>query len=539
MEWHFANALETIADLVPNRVALVNRGVRRTWAEYENRAARIASVLQYDGVTHGSKVGLLMHNSNEYLESHLAVFKLCATPINVNYRYKADELVYLLDNADVDALVFHEQYCEIVEAIRPRLPKIRSLVQVSETAEGEPLIMGAMRYETAIRNASPLERTDRLSQDIYLLYTGGTTGMPKGVIYENGALCEQLAAGYRNFGMPVPSLVSDMAASLKIGLEKDSLPVSLAACPLMHGTGIWIGAMTPQLAGGSVVTITSLGLDPDLIWKTVEAENVTYLTIVGDAFAKPLLRALDEAESRGQPYDLSRLRTIVSSGVMWSLETKEGLLRHADLTLVDAMGSSEASMGGSVMKRGRKTGTGKFKMNPGVKIISESGEVIAPTSQDVGMIATPSAMIGYYKDEQKTAETIRQIEGKYYVILGDFAHYGPDGDVQLLGRGSMCINTAGEKVFPEEVEEAIKKHCAVRDCLVVGMLDERFGQRVVAVVSLLNPLLQADLLDHTKALISGFKVPKEVLITDHVQRSPNGKADYKWAKQYAQDYAQA
>jgi fatty-acyl-CoA synthase len=285
--------------------------------------------------------------------------------------------------------------------------------------------------------------------------------------------------------------------------------------------------------GGAVVTTPKLGLDPHLLWGLVEEQRVTDLVIVGDAFARPLLAALDEAAARGTPYDLSSLRQITSSGVMWSAEVKEGLLRHHDMVLADVMGSSEGGMGSSITTRDVRPSTAKFQLNEGVKVITDDGRFVSPGSGEIGRLATSGFVpLGYYKDPEKSAATFREVDGVRYSFPGDYATVEADGTITLLGRGSVCINTAGEKVFPEEVEEAVKRHPSVEDCLVVGVPDPRFGERVVAVASTRDGMVgdATALIEFTRAHLAGYKVPKSVLFVDHVQRAPNGKADYKWAK---------
>ncbi|RIJ29872.1 AMP-binding protein [Henriciella mobilis] len=536
-DWHFAHALECVADCIPDRVALIDSHATRTWKDYEDRAARLAGALDRAGIRPGSKIGLLMHNSNVYLESHFAAFKLGASPINVNYRYREQELAYLLDNADVEVLVYHDAYREVIADVAPSLPRLKILVEAPLDGKAGDPPSGVLRYDTVLETNAPLPRRKQSADDLYILYTGGTTGLPKGVMFRNGATCKHLAQGYRMFGMPTPDTLDDVPAALEIGLSKSSLPVSLVVCPLMHGTGIWVGAMNPQLAGGCVLTIPELGLDADRIWRLVEQHRVTFLTIVGDAFGVPMLEALDIAASDGRPYDVSSLRTIISSGVMWSSEVKRGLLRHGDFTLIDAIGSTEAAMGGSVTRRGHEAKTGRFTINANARIISDDGRMIEPGSGETGRLASPSAMIGYYKDPKKTQEIITEIDGVHYVVPGDYAAYEDDGSIRLLGRGSTCINTAGEKVYPEEVEETLKLHPLVIDCLVIGQPDNRYGQRVVALVAVAAPVDTAEILSHARNLIAGYKVPKEVFLTDAVQRAPNGKPDYEWAKSVVAKYS--
>jgi len=520
-----------VAETVPDRPALICDGVTRTWREYEDRAARFAAVLDAHGLGAGSKVGLYLHNNNEYLEAQFGVFKVRGCPINVNYRYKAEELNYLLDNADAEAIVYQACYAMRIWEIRDQLPKVKLFIQVDDGTEG--LLDGALDFELSIRSAQPLAPGHRDPGDIYMLYTGGTTGMPKGVMYPGGEFCFFLTAmGAAGRELEPPAAVADLPAFISRIPEP---PVSLPACPLMHGTGMWLGSMLPLLLGGTVVTTPKLGLDPDLLWGLVEQHGVSDLVIVGDAFARPLLGALDAAAEKGNPYDLSSLKQIVSSGVMWSAEVKEGLLRHHDMVLADVMGSSEGGMGSSITTRESRPGTAKFQLNEGVKVITDDGRFVSPGSGEIGKVATSGFVpLGYYKDPQKSAETFREVDGVRYSFPGDYATVEADGSITLLGRGSVCINTAGEKVFPEEVEEVVKKHPDVEDCLVVGLPDARFGERVVAVASRSGGTAdESALIEFTRGHLAGYKVPKHVLLVDSVQRAPNGKADYKWAKRQA------
>jgi len=533
-EWHFATAYEVIADTLGDKPALICEDVTRTWSEYDDRAARLASALVAHGLGTDSKVGIYLHNSNEYLEAHHAVMKLRGCPINVNYRYKEEELGYLLDNADAEAVIYQSSYADRIAAIKGQLPKVKCYIQVGD-GSGTELLSGSLDYESVIASADPMARINRSPEDIYMLYTGGTTGMPKGVMYANGEHCAGLSGIGALLGTPVPETFADLEKCVAKTEEMGMRPTGLVCCPLMHGTGIWIGAMVPQLAGGTVITVKQLGLDPDLLWGQVQTHGANMVTIVGDAFARPMLAALGQAKSRGEPYDLSTVKIMASSGVMWSQEIKDALLEHHDMMLFDAMGSSEGSMGSSVATRDMPAKTASFQMNEDVKVFTDDNREVQPGSGEIGMVGTPSAMRGYYKDPEKTANTVREIDGIRWVFPGDYATIEEDGSLTLLGRGSMCINTAGEKVFPEEVEEALKSHDSVDDSLVVGVPDERFGEKVVGVVSLNSDVDEAALIEHCRQKIAGYKLPKHVILVDHVQRAPNGKADYKWAKQAALD----
>ncbi len=324
-EWHFATAFERIADTIGDQPALICEGEVRTWTEFDNRSARIAAILSEHGLGPNSKTGIYLHNSNEYLEAHHGICKTRGCPINVNYRYQEEELVYLLNNADAEALIFQARYAGRISAIRHRLEKIRCLIQVADESN-ETLIEGAIDYERALATAVPMPRIERKSDDLYMLYTGGTTGMPKGVMYANGEHCAGLVGVGALTGAPVPESFEQLPDCIRQSQAANLLPIGLVCCPLMHGTGIWIGALLTHLAGGAVVTVKHLGLDPDLLWSQVEANKVTLATIVGDAFARPMLASLRAAKDRGEPYNIASLRLMISSGVMWSREIKDGLL---------------------------------------------------------------------------------------------------------------------------------------------------------------------------------------------------------------------
>ena len=308
---------------------------------------------------------------------------------------------------------------------------------------------------------------------------------------------------------------------------------SIPACPLMHGTGMWLGALIPHLAGAPVITLESRSLDAHELLATAVREKVGQITIVGDAFAKPIVKALEEARDQGKPYDLSNLRFMMSSGVMWTSEVKEQLLEWHDMVLVDAMGSTEGSMGTQLTARGNIGETAKFAMNPTTKVFTEDGREVEPGSGETGMVAAGGSVpLGYFKDEAKSAATFKTIDGVRYSFPGDWARVEADGSLTLLGRGSNCINTAGEKVYPEEVEESIKRHDDVIDCLVVGIEDEKFGQRVTAVASVkdADALPGETLREFLRDKLAAYKMPKQIVIVDQVRRAPNGKADYKWAR---------
>jgi len=538
MEMHFATIWETISDHIPNDPALICDDNVKTWKEYEERAAKLAFFLNEKSIGNDSKIGLYLHNSNEYLEAQFATFKVEGVPINVNYRYVEEELIYLLDNSDSEVVFYQSAYAERIKKIADKLPKIKAYIQVG--GENSLDINDCYLYEEIISENPPLERKTRSEDNIYMLYTGGTTGMPKGVMYKQGGFMNSLLKTALAMGFDVPESHLDIPSTVSELSSKNMLSKTIVACPLMHGTGMWLGALVPFFSGGSCVTIPQLGFDPELLLKKVQEQKINNIVIVGDAFARPILDSLNKAKDEGNPYDLSSLRSIISSGVMWSAEVKEGLLEHADITLIDAMGSSEGGMGSAVSSRENPVKTAKFSINPGVIVVSDDGEEVEPGSKTMGKLGTSGLVPeGYYKDPKKSAETFKEYKGIRYSFPGDYATVDADGTIKLLGRGSNCINTAGEKVYPEEVEEALKRHSNVYDSLVVGVEDKKFGQKVVAVVSSnLSSLEAAELINFTREHLSGYKLPKEIIFVDEVQRAPNGKANYKWAKETADKYIQ-
>ncbi|MGB5948851.1 MAG: acyl-CoA synthetase [Parvibaculum sp.] len=539
MKRHFAALWEVISDAIPDEIAIVNGDTRRSWREYEGRAGSLAAALVAAGLRPDAKIGLYAYNSNEYLEAHFAAFKARGVPINVNYRYVEEELTYLLDNADAEALFFDAQFGTRVAAIRSRLPKLKLLVEIDD-GSGEHLD-GALRYEDVIAAHRPLPRGDYSEDDIYMLYTGGTTGMPKGVMYRQGDFAEGLMLGYDLRGLPRPQTRDELTAAVRELRAAGAAPVSMAACPLMHGTGMWLGVMIAHNLGGTAVTFRNTHFDPDELWRLVERERVSDVAIVGDAFAKPMLLALEGARDAGRPYDLTSLKTLISSGVMFTREVKQGLLDFADIAIIDAMGSTEGSMGMSVVSRELPPSeTARFLKNETTKVFTDDGREVTPGSDEIGMIANGGfAPIGYYKDPAKSAATFRVVNGHRYSFPGDYAKVAADGSLILLGRGSVCINTGGEKVFPEEVEEALKAHPAVYDCLVVGLPDDRFGERVTAVLSRRpgHSVEDQELISFARTRLAGYKMPRQIVLVDEVRRAPNGKADYKWAKAVAVERA--
>ena len=534
MNLDFASVWEMISDIIPDNDALICGEDVVSWKEYDLTSSKIATALSEAGLSANSKAGLYLNNSNEYLVCQNAIFKIGGVPINVNYRYVEEELIYLLDNSDSEAVFYHACYGDRINKISKSLPNVKAWIEISDGTESK--FEGCLKYDDLIKDCQPMERIHRDPNTIYMLYTGGTTGMPKGVMYKQGEFLVFLFRTLKAMGYEVPEDINNLEQRIIDQKENNNFVKSLVGCPLMHGTGMWLGAFLPLLLGGTVITTPNLGFDANQLWTQVEDKNVTNIVIVGDAFAKPMLDALDIAVSSGKPYNISSVQTIISSGVMWSEDVKNGLLKHHDMFLMDTMGSTEGGMGSSVSTRDNPPKTAKFSINPGVIIMADDGEILEPGSDKIGLIGTSGLVpVGYYKDEKKSAETFREVNGTRYSFPGDYAKLEADGTITLLGRGSNCINSAGEKIYPEEVEEAIKRNDEVFDCLVVGVDDDKFGQKVVAVASLTEgfEISESELVESTRTFIAGYKLPKKLIIVDSVQRAPNGKADYKWAKEIA------
>lgn len=525
----FASLWEAIADRQGSKPALVSAAGTTSWADFEARSARVAGFLDQHGLGHGSRIGLLMHNAPEYLEAAFAAFKLRATPVNMNYRYTAREVAYLVEDAKMEAVVFHSRYAGLVADLVESSATLKAALQVPD---GSPFVPGVgADYEDAISQNMPAARQERSGEDDYVIYTGGTTGFPKGVLYRVGDYARLATAVSTNHGVAPPE---DEADVIRYAGEISAAEVptrSLAASPMVHQTGMSFGGLIPLSIGATSIILARPNFDADAVWEAVDAFQVTSLTIVGDAFARPLANALARVQAAGRPYDGTSLKMIVSSGAMWSRQWKEALLEHLDVTLLDNIAATEGSMGISIASRSAGVETGRFTPSPGVIVLDDENQVIEAGSEKIGKIAIPDSVpLGYQGDEAKTAETFPVIDGRRYTIPGDAAKVLENGDIVLLGRGSLCINTSGEKVFPEEVEEVLKLHEAVVDAAVVGIPDPTYGQKVTAVVSgdADTEAVRLFARDH----LAGFKVPKDIVLCEAIQRTTSGKVDYAWAREY-------
>ncbi|HEY5092489.1 MAG TPA: AMP-binding protein [Acidimicrobiales bacterium] len=535
MDLQFANAWEIVADVVPEHAAIVQGERRYSYRAFDDLSSRFASALGAAGVSEGSAIGLYLYNSPEFLIAQAGSFKHRAVPINVNFRYLDDELAYLIDNADAEVIVFHTSLGERVANVRERLPKLKLLVEVNDDGEH---VDGAVTFDELMSAHEPQGRQDRPGDDLYMLYTGGTTGMPKGVMFHQADLVQGLYSAFATFGLEarMPTSTDDIKA-LILELHAGEPVITIACCPLMHGTAMWLSSMRALLSGGTALLLSERTFSPHEVWALAERERANEIVIVGDAFARPLLRALEEREATGNPYDTTSVRRMISSGAIWSAEIKDGLRKRiSSVQLVDALGSTEAgSIGVSVATSEFGAATAKFLFAPTTKVINVDGAEVVPGSGEQGVLVTQNSAYGYYKDPVKSKATFIEIDGNSYVFTGDWASVEADGTITLLGRGSMCINTAGEKVYAEEVEEAIKRHPGIDDCLVVGLPDEQYGQRVVAVASMnsIEVTTSDEVREWLRTSLSHYKIPKTITLVDSVRRAPNGKADYKWAKETA------
>jgi len=532
---NWATLWEALADAQPNHVAVVVGEQTSTWREFDDRSARLATALGQRGVGLGTRVAQLMFNCPEYLDSTYAAFKLRATPVNVNYRYKAPEIAYICNDAGAEVLVFHGSLGERVAEAVPLMPTVRVLLQVDD---GTPLIEGAEWYHDLVEASQPAERIERSGDDMLLLYTGGTTGNPKGVVWPHVDLFGALAfTGYTAAGIEIPTTVDEVgriAASLQ---AEGKSPVMLCAPPLMHGTALFL-AIGAFVMGGTIVLLGTRSFDADEVWSLVVARRVTQISLVGDAFARPLNAALDAAEEAGVVHDLSPLARIVSTGATLSAEQKVEFQRRApNAVILDLVGASEGGpfAVAMTMPGTDPAETAVFAAPPNVVTIDPAtGRPLPWGSSTPGMLAASGPMpAGYWQDDAKTAETFPVIDGVRYTVPGDFATIAEDGTITLLGRGSVCINSGGEKIYPEEVEVAARRHRTVVDANVVGVPDARFGEIVTLVCSVSAPTSPIDIISTVKEAIADYKAPRRVVFVDEVYRAPNGKSDYRWAREQA------
>ncbi len=530
--WSYANIWESVAAALPDQPAFIQGDDVLLWRDFDAKANGIAAALLAAGLGQQAKVASYTQNCAEYLTAYYAAFKAGMVPFNVNYRYGPEEIAYLLDNADAEAVVFEAGYASVIEPVRAKLPGVKLWIAIAR--DGAPVPAWAVDYAAiAPRAEQVIAPWGRSGEDMMFIYTGGTTGMPKGVMWRTGDLL-----GLSDYGANPLAGVPALGSPEEAGPRAAAAPIrprAMIGPPLMHGTGM-LTAMAALVAGGTVLLLPQGAFSAAQLWDIVATYKATRITIVGQPFAQPLLEVLDASPGR---WDLSSVMMMTSSGAMWARENKLGLIRHMpQVTLIDAFSSSEAlGLGSSTMTADAEVATAAFALGPNCALFTEDGRRVEPGSPERGRVAVSGFLpVGYYKDPAKSAATFPELEGRRWSIPGDWATCAADGTLTLLGRGSQCSNTGGEKVFPEEVEEVLKRHPAVRDAAVTGLPDPRFGERIAALVDLMEGVAAPDadeLIAHVKALLSGYKAPRHILIVESVARAPNGKLDYKVIKERA------
>jgi len=530
--FNLADLFEIVADTVPEREALVCGDARLTYAQLEERANRLAHYLAAQGIGAGDKVGLYLYNCNEYLEGMLACFKVRAVPVNVNFRYVDEELSYILNNAEMAGCIHHREFVPHLAAVRAAAPKLKTLIAVDDGTAFDPATIGGIGYEAALAQGSPVrDFAERSDDDLFLLYTGGTTGMPKGVMWPHKAVFYAAMGGGGHFHPAGPiEQPEDIAVRAKDGF----VVTGMALAPLMHGACWWY-ACIQLLAGGKLVLNPSHHLDGEEVWDIVARERINAVSIVGDAMAIPLLDVLAQNPGR---WDLSCVFNVGSGGAVFS-ESKQAKFREhfPNVLITNSFGSSEGGQMG--MDNGQRradaeNGLGNVTRTPYMDVIVEE-ELRHAQPGEMGIFARSGHIpVGYFNDPVKTAKTFVTVEDKRWLLTGDSARLEMDGSITVFGRGSNCINSGGEKIFPEEVEQALKNHPAVFDALVVATPDERWGQKVTAVISPRGaaPTLE-ELQQEARKHIAGYKVPRELHVVGEIPRQPNGKPNYARAKEIA------
>jgi 3-oxocholest-4-en-26-oate---CoA ligase len=540
MAYNFADMFEHTVDTVPDRVGIACEGEHRTLAQLEDAGNRLAHHLIDAGVQPGDHVGIYGLNSIQWVEALLGVIKARAVPVNINFRYVADELRYLFDNADLVALFYDAQFGPLVADVRDELPLLKTLVRMDD-GSGTSDDLGATDLADALAANSP-ERDfgERSGDDQVIIYTGGTTGMPKGVMWRSEDIFFALAGG---IDMATRQPVPDEYHHARQAPDKTPT-VMMNIPPLMHGAA-FVGTIGQMLQGNTAVLLPKF--DPYEVWRTIGREKVNAILIVGDAMARPMIEAWEDMQAKGETPDISSLFAISSTAAIFSQTVKDRYLdTFPNLIITDSIGSTEGGFNGTIVvtkggppkTEGAKSGGLNVNAMNDTYVLDDDLRPVEPGGGVIGRLARGGNIpLGYYKDEKKTAETfVIAADEKRYAIPGDFATVEADGTITLLGRGSVCINTGGEKVYPEEVEQVLKAHPAVYDCLVVGITDDRWGQKVTAVVQPREgeTVELDDLAAHAREHLAGYKVPRTLHLVDSIQRSPSGKPDYPWAKKLAE-----
>jgi acyl-CoA synthetase (AMP-forming)/AMP-acid ligase II len=530
MEYNIADLFEAVADAVPSRTALVSGTRRLTFAELDARANRAANALAGMGIGHGDHVGLYLYNGAEFLETMLGCFKIRAVPININYRYVEEELAYLCSNADLSVLLVQRELLPRALAVRSRVPTLRHVVVVEDGASSARSDDSTLAYEEVLASASPERRFGpRSGRDHYIIYTGGTTGMPRGVIWQHE---DVFFAGLQggNAGGPPIERPEELA---QVVTSKEEALTFLPAAPFIHGAAQW-GALIGLFGGGKVTISPGRSFNAADACALIEREHVNTVLLVGDAMARPLVEALRQPDVS---YDVSSLIVIASAGAVLSDVVKEELQeRLPNVMVLNNFGATETGHQGMGGFGEASKGRPSFAMDDSNTVLGEDMRPLCPGSGVIGKLARRGRLpLGYYKDPEKTAATFVTIDGERWVIPGDLATIEEDGRITVFGRGAVCINSGGEKIFPEEVEAALKAHPGVLDAVVVGVPDEKWGSRVAAVV---QPRPGADITlaaleAHCRTRIAGYKVPRQLSLVEVLVRHPSGKPDYRWAAETA------
>ncbi len=528
--FNLADLFEVVVTAVPERTAFICGGQRLSFRQLDERATRLASALRARGLGRGDNVGIALHNSAEYLETFLACCKIGAAPANVNYRYVADELQHLLGTLELKALFHGPDLAAEVDKLDGKLPQLRLRVQADTQRAGQDTLAGDRDYETLLASGSlDLHDPERSDNDVYLLCTGGTTGMPKGVMWPHKSLfMGALGGGGIYFRRPPIERPEELADIVPHGPALSFFAIA----PMMHGAAMW-ASLISLFSGHAVVVNDQQHFDAEHIWSIVEQTGVNIISVVGDAMALPLVKALEKHPGR---WKLDRLMVLGNGGAVLSTQLQERFkIALPQLTLANGMGSSETGMMGSGDKPAQGDGFMVLKARPDLAVIDDELKLLRQPGNQGILARSGYTPVGYYGDTKKSAEVFVTIEGKLWVLSGDQARIDEQGDIVVLGRGSQCINTGGEKVFPEEVEEAVRRYAAVADVLVIGLPDERWGQKVVAVIEIApeHDFDRAELERICRQHLSGYKLPKVLFLADQIQRSPAGKADYRWAKDFA------
>lgn len=533
MDVSFGTVWEAVAARLPDAVAISEPGRDLTYAEFDDRSSRLAAALEAAGVGPGDTVACYLYNGAPYLETVFAAFKIGAIPVNANYRYTEAELSSLLDDADAAALVFSGELAANVSHAAAHVSSLRLLVRAGDAPDRNPG-PEAPALDELLASADPRPHTARPGSDQLFMYTGGTTGKPKGVIWRQTDLLHSLIVPiFRPLGLAGLPRSLDEAVAVAVKAHEDRMaPAIMPVVPLMHGTGLFntLGAL---LVGGRAVTLRPGHLAPRHVWETAAAQGAGTLIVAGNAVCRPLVDELMRAESAGSPHDLSYLRAVLSSGTALSDHLKQALHERADITITDAIASSEGGPFAFAVTRSVDDLPARFFPAPATKVITQDERILEPGSDETGMLAYGGPMpLGYYKDKAKTAATFRTVDGIRYAIPGDLAQLAADGSIRFLGRGSGVINTGGEKVHPQEVENVILTHPDVTDCVVIGAPDDVWGEQVAAVVATSSPrsLVESELQDWVRQSLAGYKVPRTIVLVDRLARTPTGKLEMAWAR---------